>query len=185
MLDYCQAQFQFSTSQVELSLALSLIITTHPPTWESRDAAWNWPYIWSVGSWWIVCLVIFGGRGSLECHCIEKTHPTRASISSIWNWLSISIVNGNQVDCLCMIWAGWNWLLLQNSLVLRLSREFDHKGKFRMSVIGLYSWGSDASFNTHVAISKHYKCWMANASFMSKMPKMPYLTHMLLDTCHT
>ena len=30
----CQAQFQFSTSQVELSLALSLIITTptHPPT---------------------------------------------------------------------------------------------------------------------------------------------------------
>ena len=25
---------------------------THPR--ESRDAAWNWPYIWPVGSWWMV-----------------------------------------------------------------------------------------------------------------------------------
>ena len=63
MLDYCQAQFQFSTSQVELSLALSLIITTptHPPGKVKMQLEID--LIGSVGSWWIVCLAIFGGRG--------------------------------------------------------------------------------------------------------------------------
>ena len=50
--------------------------------------------------------------------------------------------------------------------------------------IGLHSWGPDASFDTHIAISIHYKCQMPNASFMSKMPKMPYLTHIPSDSCH-
>ena len=62
---YCQAQFQLAsqvTSWTEISLKFDYY---HPPTRESRDADWNWPYIWSVGSWWIVCLVIFGGRGGL------------------------------------------------------------------------------------------------------------------------
>ena len=70
----CQAQFQLASPvPVELWLALSLIITTpthptlqptppyHPPTptthpRESRDAAWNCPYM-------VACLVIFGDRG--------------------------------------------------------------------------------------------------------------------------
>ena len=45
---YCQAQFQLASPvPVELRLSLSLIITipTHPHTRESRDAAWNWPYM--------------------------------------------------------------------------------------------------------------------------------------------
>ena len=50
--------------------------------------------------------------------------------------------------------------------------------------IGLHSWGPDASFNTHIAISS-YDIWcMPYASFMSKMSKMPYLTSMPFDTCH-
>ena len=43
------------------------------------------------------------------------------------------------------------------------------------NVIGLHSWDPDGSFDTHIAISNHYKCRMPNASFMSKMPKMPYI----------
>ena len=50
--------------------------------------------------------------------------------------------------------------------------------------IGLHSWGPDASFDTHIAISRHYKCQKLKSSFMSKMPKRPYLTHMPSDTCH-
>ena len=58
----CQAQFQLASPvQVELSLALSLIITTHPPG--KVEMQLEIDHIWSVGSWWIVCLVIFGGRG--------------------------------------------------------------------------------------------------------------------------
>ena len=51
-------------------------------------------------------------------------------------------------------------------------------------VIGVHSWGPDASFDTHIAISRHYKCPVTNVSFMSKMPKMPYLTQMPSNTCH-
>ena len=50
--------------------------------------------------------------------------------------------------------------------------------------ISLHSWGPDASFDTHIAISRHYKSGVSNASFMSKMPKMPYLTPMPSDICH-
>ena len=52
---------------VELRLALSLIITTHPhpppPPPGKVEMQLDIDHIWSVGSWWIVCLVIFGGRG--------------------------------------------------------------------------------------------------------------------------
>ena len=46
--------------------------------------------------------------------------------------------------------------------------------------ISLHSWGPNASFDTRIGMSSHEKCWMPNASFMSKKPKMPYLTHI----CH-
>ena len=43
-LNFCQAQFQSSPVQLELRLAVSLIITTpNKPTQESRDAAWYGP----------------------------------------------------------------------------------------------------------------------------------------------
>ena len=60
---YIQTQFKFITSSVqfELRLALSLIITTHPPG--KVEVQLESGHIWSVGSWWIVCLVIFGGGG--------------------------------------------------------------------------------------------------------------------------
>ena len=48
----------------------------------------------------------------------------------------------------------------------------------------LHSWGRDASFDTHIAISRHHKCRVTNVSFMSKMWKMPYWTHMPSNTCH-
>ena len=64
---YCQAQFQLaSLVPVELRLALCLIITT--PTTNPTDPPGKVEmqlkidHIWSVGSWWIVCLVVFGGR---------------------------------------------------------------------------------------------------------------------------
>ena len=50
--------------------------------------------------------------------------------------------------------------------------------------ISLHSWGPDASFDTHIAISRHCKCRVPNVSFMSKMPKMPYLTPMPSNMCH-
>ena len=50
--------------------------------------------------------------------------------------------------------------------------------------IGLHSWGTDAFFDTHIAISTDCECRVPNASFMSKMPKMPYLTPMPSDMCH-
>ena len=63
---------------VELRLALSLIITTHPHPHPPRkvEEQLESGHIWSVGSPWIVCLLIFGSGGSLEWHCIEETHPT-------------------------------------------------------------------------------------------------------------
>ena len=36
---------------------------THPP--KKVEMQLEIGHIWSVGSWWIVCLVIFGGRGGL------------------------------------------------------------------------------------------------------------------------
>ena len=50
--------------------------------------------------------------------------------------------------------------------------------------IDLHSWSPDASFDTHIAMSRHDRCWMTDASFMSKMPKMSYLTHIPSNTCH-
>ena len=44
--------------------------------------------------------------------------------------------------------------------------------------IDLHSWSPDASFDTHIAMSRHDRCRMPDASFMSKMPKMTYLMHM-------
>ena len=48
---FCQAQFQFQFNRAEFSLKFDYY---HPLEID---------LIWSVGSWWIVCLVIFGGRG--------------------------------------------------------------------------------------------------------------------------
>ena len=50
--------------------------------------------------------------------------------------------------------------------------------------ICLHSLGPNASFDTHIAISRHDLCQMPNVSFMSKMPKMPFLAHLPFDTCH-
>ena len=44
--------------------------------------------------------------------------------------------------------------------------------------------GQNASFDTNIAISRHDKCRMPYVSFMSKMPKIPYLTHILSDPYH-
>ena len=60
-----------SSVQLELRLALILVITPHPhpPTHPHPPGKVEMQleshHIWSVGSWWIVCLclVIFGGRG--------------------------------------------------------------------------------------------------------------------------
>ena len=51
-----------------------------------------------------------------------------------------------------------------------------------LSGICLHFWAPDAFFDTHIAISRHYKCQKPNVSFMSKMPKRPYLTQMPSDT---
>ena len=48
----------------------------------------------------------------------------------------------------------------------------------------LHSWGYNATFDTHIAISRHDICQMPYVSFMSKMPKMPYFRHMAFDVCH-
>ena len=50
--------------------------------------------------------------------------------------------------------------------------------------ISLHSWCPDASFDTHIAISRHDKSWMLNMSFMSKMPKKPCLRLMPSDICY-
>ena len=50
--------------------------------------------------------------------------------------------------------------------------------------IGLQSGGPDGSFDTHIAISRQNICQMLYVSFMSKMPKMPYLRHMPFEVCH-
>ena len=58
-----------------------------------------------------------------------------------------------------------------------------HKSK-NLKFTSLHSWVSDASFDTHIAISRHCKCWVPNAPFLAKMPKMPYLTPMPSDMYH-
>ena len=50
--------------------------------------------------------------------------------------------------------------------------------------IDLHSWSPDASFDTHIAMSRHDRCRMPDASFMSIMPKMSYLMHIPSNTCH-
>ena len=65
----------------------------------------------------------------------------------------------------------------KKSVIWIFSRKLIHKF---LNGLGLHSWDHYESFETHVAISKNYKCPMQYTSFMSKMP---YLTHMPSDTC--
>ena len=51
---YCLAQFQFSTSQIELSLALNLVITDPPPPRGGK----------SVATWQPSCQKVFEESGS-------------------------------------------------------------------------------------------------------------------------
>ena len=44
-----------------------------------------------------------------------------------------------------------------------------------MTGIVLHSWGPDASFDTHIVLSRHFECQMQDVSFM----------HMASDLCHT
>ena len=65
---FCQAQFKLASPvPVELSLALSLISTTHahphPHQPGKVEMQLEIDHIWSIGSWWKVCLMFFGGRG--------------------------------------------------------------------------------------------------------------------------
>ena len=69
-LNFFQGQFQLASPvPVELILALSLIITTHPhpPVASTRKVEMQIEIddIWSVGNWWMVCLVFFGEKGQL------------------------------------------------------------------------------------------------------------------------
>ena len=57
-------QSKFSPVGIEISLKSDYY---HPPTHPHPPGKVEMQleshHIWSVGSWWIVCLVIFGGRG--------------------------------------------------------------------------------------------------------------------------
>ena len=61
-MTFCQDKFQLSP--VPVRLALSLIITTHPPPIPpgNVEIKLEVDHVWPVGNWWIVCLVIFGVR---------------------------------------------------------------------------------------------------------------------------
>ena len=67
IMSNCQAQFQLAshvTSWIEISFKFDYYHPHPPPPPPGKvEMQLDIDHIWSVGSWWIVCLAIFGGRG--------------------------------------------------------------------------------------------------------------------------
>ena len=112
-----------SPMPVELRLALSLIITTptHTPTPRKVERQLEINHIWLVGSWQIVCLVIFGGRGQLGVTLDRGDPPNQGKYNilnlkqtkySWWKisgwlvcnlgWLELTVITG-WVGLLCTV----------------------------------------------------------------------------------
>ena len=62
-IEFCQAQLQSSPVGTEISFKFDNYHPLPPPPPGKVERQLKSHHIWSVGSWWIVYMVIFGGRG--------------------------------------------------------------------------------------------------------------------------